>query len=237
MAVSSTRGNAVIEAFLRISEDSARAYLDRYFGLGTSEGKGYTGAQFERFAKTPENELTADDLIAVSCLSVHVPARAALALLGERAGEIGSLLASIPADRALEEVPIAEHEALFGPGSAAESLWKLLRAYGQRRWGVGPTTASKIMARKRPALIPIYDSVVGKSTGFTRPGGTWRAWHEAFAPATGHGETALVGRLRELRIEAGLPHISLLRILDVVLWMDGTHGTVPAEQVDTGQEG
>lgn len=234
--MSSTRRNAVADAFLRIAEGDARAYLDRYFGVGTWRGEGYTGAQFERFAKTPENEVTADDLIAVSCLSVHVPARAALAFLGEYAGEIGSLLSAIPADRALEEVPIDEHESLFGPGSPTESLWRLLRADGEQRWGVGPTTASKIMARKRPALIPIYDSVVGKLTGFTRPGGTWWAWHEAFAPNSAQTASDLVPRLQELRGEAGLADISLLRILDVVLWMDGTRGMALAERVDAGQE-
>ena len=82
------------------------------------------------------------------------------------------------------------------------------------------------MARKRSALVPIYDSVVGKVTGFRNSDGTWRAWHHAFAT-----DTEFITRLSSLRGKTGLEHISLLRILDVTLWMHGTSGVGEPERV------
>lgn len=83
------------------------------------------------------------------------------------------------------------------------------------------------MARKRAGLIPIYDSVIGRVTNFPNADGTWRAWHQALC-----GDTALTDGLRFLRQSAGLERIPLLRILDVVLWMDGTSRFEELERVD-----
>jgi hypothetical protein len=82
------------------------------------------------------------------------------------------------------------------------------------------------MARKRPGLIPIFDSVVGRVTGFPNSDGTWCAWHEAFST-----DIEFTGRLQSLREAGGLEHIALLRILDVVLWMHGTRGAEGPERV------
>lgn len=225
-------GAKVTAAFARIGDNDARKHLEKYFGLGDWEGREYEGAHFERLGRLVPDELTADDIVAVSCLSIHIPAKAALGILGEHAADITELLSEIPVDLALEDLPLEDHEKYFGDASAAIRLWRLLRAHGRQRWGVGPTATSKLMARKRPALVPIYDSVVSKQTGFSNDAGTWRAWHEAFAL-----DTAFVDRLRSLRSSVGLDDISLLRILDVVLWMDGSQGVRGAEIVDLEGQG
>jgi hypothetical protein len=106
-------------------------------------------------------------------------------------------------------------------------LWGLLRAHH----GVGPTTVSKIIARKRTALIPIFDSVVARVTGFPNSDGTWCAWHQAFST-----DKEFTNRIRLLREAVRLEHIPLLRILDVVLWMHGTHGVEGPERVDDSKE-
>ena len=217
--------NAVVSAFRDVPREAAAGYIDRYFGLGAHAGEEFTGAHFERFTPTPADEITADDLIAVSCLSVHVPAKAALGILGSKRGEISDLLAQIPADLPLADLSLDRHAEILAPDSPASRLWHVLRSRDAKRWGVGPTTASKIMARKRPALIPIYDSVVGAATGFRSGDGTWQAWHEAFAT---DGE--FVAELEDLRAAADLRDISLLRILDVVLWMHGTRGGTSARE-------
>ncbi|WP_138416187.1 DUF6308 family protein [Sinomonas gamaensis] len=225
-------GAQVTAAFGSISDDDAREHLEKYFGLGAWEGKEYEGAHFERLGRRVPDELTADDIVAVSCLSIHIPAKGALGILGEHAAEITELLSEIPVDLALEELPLDDHEKYFGDASAAIRLWRLLRAHGRERWGVGPTATSKLMARKRPALFPIYDSVVGRVTGFRDSLGIWRAWHEAFAL-----DSAFVERIRSLQSATGLHDISLLRILDVVLWMYGSQGVRGPEIVDLEEEG
>ena len=80
----------------------------------------------------------------------------------------------------------------------------------------GPTTASKLLARKRPRLRPIYDSVVAAVTG-TRDR-QWEPLREGLRADGG----ALHHRLLRLREAAELPpEVSALRVLDVVAWMDG----------------
>jgi len=220
-------GSKITSAFSAISDEDALGYLNRYFGKAEWTGKEFTGAHFEGLG-TPEPErVTAEDMVAVACLSIHVPARAAMSVLEKQREKISAHLDGIPNGVALEEVPFDEHDKYFGDDSSAHSLWWLLRSHH----GVGATTASKIMARKRPALIPIYDSVVGKATGFANADGTWRAWHHAFTT-----DTAFTSRLHFLRSAAGLERVSLLRILDVTLWMHGTHGVGEQERVGDTEE-
>lgn len=206
-----------------IPDEAALSYLRRYYGIGEWRGREFTGAHFDGFGTWEPESLSAEDIVAVACLSIHVPVGATLEVLGNQSNGISRLLAGIPVECALEDIPFEEHGRYFGEGSPSLRLWRLLRAHHN----VGATTVSKIMARKRPDLIPIYDSVVGRVTGFPNADGTWRAWHEAFSTDTGFTD-----RLRSLRGAVGLEHISLLRILDVVLWMHGTHGVEGPERVD-----
>lgn len=63
------------------------------------------------------------------------------------------------------------HEAswdLYAPGSPAYELWALLcRCGGQHRW----VMANKLLARKRPHLLPVYDNEVAAL--LQRPKGVW----------------------------------------------------------------
>ncbi|MFF2031113.1 DUF6308 family protein [Arthrobacter sp. NPDC058192] len=220
-------GSGITSALAAISDDAALNYLNQYFGQGEWTGQEFTGAHFDSFGNTETDKVTAGDIVAVACLSIHVPARAAIAVLGEQRNPISCHLHGISKDDAIEDIPFDEHDQHFGEDSPADRLWQLLRAHHR----VGATTASKIMARKRPALIPIFDSVVGNMTGFPDAAGTWRAWHHAFST-----DVAFTSRLRSLRAAARLDHLSLLRVLDVVLWMHGTHGVGEPERVDGAEE-
>lgn len=215
-------GSRIVSAFAAIPEETALDYLRQYYGLGLWENRAYTGSYFDNLPAASTDRVTAEDIVAVACLSVHVPAAASVKVIREQADEITSLLADIPSSH-LEDIPFEEHDSHFGTGSSALRLWKLLRNH----YGVGQTTASKLMARKRPGLIPIYDSVVGRVTGFRNSDGTWRAWHQALS-----GDPGLTDGLRSLRESAGLESISLLRVLDVVLWMDGSSGVEEPERID-----
>jgi hypothetical protein len=204
----------------------ARSYLERYFGLSTPI-EDFSGRRFDTFGSNDPNRYSPDDVMAVACLSIHVPVRAGLGILNDLSDEISRLLMGIPVDLSLDDISLDDHKKYFGDGSPALRLWHLLRRSNGEPWGVGSTTASKLMARKRPGLIPIYDSIVGRVTGLGISDNKWLAWHTAFAT-----EPELVGRLKSLRSAVGLQGISLLRVLDVVLWMYGSQEREEPESVD-----
>lgn len=218
-----------------IPDDQAFKYLEQYFGTDEPDSPHFTGSRFETFGgggdAVDPHRITADDLIAVSMLSVHVPARAVLGITGRFADQITELLSRLPVDADLHQLNCAEFTSLLDDKhSPGHQLWDLLRQNSQKgnRWNVGPTTASKIMARKRPKLIPIYDSIIKQQVGSEHPGGYWKQWYEALH---GSANSALVERLVRIRAESGQSHLSLLRVLDIILWQHGRQGQDVLETV------
>jgi hypothetical protein len=83
---------------------------------------------------------------------------------------------------------------------------------------MGRTTTSKLMARKRPRLIPIFDTVVARELGLNGAVGYWRGMREGLASQDG----ARHAWLKHLGEAAGVgPTVTPLRVLDVVVWMHG----------------
>jgi Family of unknown function (DUF6308) len=178
---------------------------------------GFTGAWFERLGDPGPDDahrLTGEDLLALSTLAIPVPAEIAIRLLHDKRAEFERLLAHVPAD-----LPIWEaDQAVLSPEGDAEKLWWLVYRTGQRSDEAQRRTAAfKLCARKRPALLPVYDTKVEKH--FPREGGNW--WLTAW---TAMQQPALRERLTTLHREAGVPEqVTLLRTLDVVLWMEPRH--------------
>ncbi|MFF7551060.1 DUF6308 family protein [Streptomyces canus] len=153
------------------------------------------------------NVVSADDLIAVQTLSVALPAAVCVDLLeGRLGGQLSELLGGIPA-----EVDMAAADAAhLAAGSPADTAWHLLTAQP----GIGWVTAGKLLARKRPRLLPVYDQVVCCLLG--RPASVWLSLHAALRADDG----ALHHELLTLRRAAGVPEtVSALRVCDVMLWM------------------
>jgi hypothetical protein len=180
--------------------------LKDYFSpLDLTGQQGYTGSRFELLSgggDRPEvaDKFVADDLIAVSLLSVNVPARAALYLLDDSTGSLRTALRAIPTDIELVD---AEDDHL----AAADRLWYEIRSLHD----VGRTTTSKLVARKRPRLVPVQDTVtmaaLGEPTKFTEP------LREKL-------RAGLHTELIALRQESAIPsEVTALRVLDVLLWM------------------
>ncbi|MGP5229038.1 MULTISPECIES: DUF6308 family protein [Micrococcaceae] len=221
-------------ALAQISEDRALSHVQSYFEDQSNGRPWFTGSRFETFAgggdQNEPHRITAHDLIAVSMLSVHVPAQAALGIIETLGGEIESLLEELPVDVCFEELSGEEFDTLLGDSSPAEKIWDLLRQRDDR-WEVGQTTASKILARKRPQLIPVYDSVVGRAAGLKDSTEQWNLWFSSFHDANSE---AGIERLRSLRAKSGQAHLSLLRILDIVLWMEHRNNASEAETVGDG---
>ena len=194
------------------SEDRALRVLGAYYApLGAG---GFTGGQFDEFDPSATraasaNVFTADDVVAVSLLSVDVSGRATLELLDRQRARFTALLAAAGPDMDLVDVESTDPQRF-----PVRALNDALRGLPN----VGPTTASKLLARKRPRLIPIFDSVINEYL-LT---GTGRLW-EPLRLALRADDQQLHRRLLDLRAAAGLgEHISAIRILDVLAWMDGS---------------
>lgn len=188
-----------------LTSKNAVGNLETYFG--SYEGRNFELVGGPGDAPDIQDSVTAIDLVAVQMLSVTIPAPTSAALLLDTLGEdLGGLLARIPIDVDMGTEDATKHLA---PGSAADDAWTLLRA----QTGMGRTKTSKLLARKRPRLIPVMDAVVDCRLG--KPELFWQSLHAAL----------LVPKVRDqvfkLRRDAGLgPDVSDLRVIDVIVWMD-----------------
>lgn len=192
--------------------DNAVYSLRRYF-------RDFTGAWFDRLVEpAAPNRLTAADLVAVSMLSVTVPARAAVWILGEGAAEIESLLREVP-----NGVDLWEAGGAIADDAPLAMLWLRLQAKSSQ-WeggddanGIGPVIAGKLLATKRPRLVPVYDAVVAEALGSFDKGTFWRSWQLAFE------DPELLPAVRRVQAEAAeenpaIAGLSALRVLDIVIW-------------------
>jgi len=114
-----------------------------------------TGFHFDQMIRDSNPfVITPKDIVAVSMLSVDVPASVSIWLLegGEGAETISELLDSInPPD-----AKIWDDEVDLKKGSPAWDLWNVVDG----RRGMGATKTSKLLAAKRPHLLPVIDDIV-----------------------------------------------------------------------------
>lgn len=192
--------------------EQARRSLTRYL-----LEEPFTGRWFEQLTDTERpNEITERDLVAVSMLGVTVPAPCAIWLLNDGRQPVSNLLKELPTDKDMWEVG----DDVF---DIAEELWSVLNradwpAPGSRANQMGRTIKSKLLAAKRPRLLPVLDSVVCEALG--ERDDFWGA----FRYALGEPEHRLLTSVR------CFPRgdLSLLRCIDVVVWMAERH---PERQV------
>ena len=202
--------------------ENAASLLHAYFNEPTVTGLPRTGSHFETWAgggDRPDaaDTLTADDIVAVSFLGMRIKGEAAYGLLETHKKPIRKLLSDIPKDVDLASLTADEaQDLMMSENSAAQRLWNIFRNK-EAKWHVGPTKASKLLARKRPRLIPIYDSVIDRVTELGGSSRTqWTEWHGVLT------QSDLPEHLEEIRRQSGIAEqISQLRVMDVVLWMYG----------------
>lgn len=199
----------------RIARPETAQNLRVYFGIDAPDAipPRYTGAWFERLGSGGDHAdvastVTAEDLVAVEMLSVQIPAPVAIDLLhGELGRDLNALLAAIPTTIALQDDDAQQYIA---PDSSAQAAWAMLNAQP----AVGWVTAGKLLARKRPHLIPVYDTVVRCFLG--TPADFWSSLRSALRA----DDARLVRDIEALRADAGVsPTISVIRVLDVAIWM------------------
>jgi hypothetical protein len=170
----------------------------------------FTGRWFEVVADPDPFSITASDIVAVSMLGVDVPARTSVWLLGAGRAVVRDLLRRVPVGR-----PIWDDVVDLSKAGAAWRLWDELIAHHD----MGATTTSKLLAAKRPHLVPVQDSVV--TAALLGPGvrgfDWWALWRARLQGPEGEElqreARSLVDAVPEAR------HLSMLRTLDVVVWM------------------
>lgn len=201
----------------RVIEQEGTAELVRAY---YDPGGDFAGALFDEHGDNNPDRFTSDDLLAASLLNVRFPPRAVRAILHE-GHSLNALLAQIKTDTHLWEP--AEWSSVQ---NASRDLWGQLRSIP----GLGPTRVSKLLARKRPHLFPILDSVI--SSVFTpRAASTWITLGEAL------GDESLRDEIRNLSPAPSASGYtpSLLRVLDVALWMWGSQSRAAKAQRDALQ--
>ncbi|MET9878893.1 DUF6308 family protein [Actinacidiphila glaucinigra] len=209
----------------KIFGDDAEAVrlLTEYFTRQRSRGDlYYSGAHFERLggggdAQQVANRFDSNDVVAITMLSVSLAPHGALDLLSDPQGHWTSLLSQIPADARLED---PASDALIAQDGPAWELWERLAdssKYPNKPDGSGPVIAGKLLARKRPHLIPVYDIRVKQA--FQRPAIDDSFW-AALAAALRANGGAFRDQLVRLRDKAGIGEdIGILRVCDVIAWM------------------
>ena len=189
---------------------SAVPLVRRYY---SESGLLFSGRKFETICgggdrKEVANEITSEDLVAVSLLSINIPGDAAISILESNREVLSGHLKKIPTDVSLWD---ADDKTVDDRGSEAAKAWKVLKDIR----GVGWVTANKLLARKRPHLLPVYDRIV-KAALQPKSKDFWIPLRNSLLANDGQAVKRL-GEIREaVGLDVGYP---LLRILDVAVWM------------------
>jgi hypothetical protein len=169
----------------------------------------FAGELFNTLGTNEPYSVEADDLLAVGLLDEAFDAEAAYRILMEDRETYAQLLHDIGPD-----VDIWDPKANVDDGSPADQMWDRLEAIN----GVGPVRAGKLLARKRPHLIPIWDSVMARI--FPGQGKEyWTRMRDCLAEDDFHEKVA-----QTLRPEWLSPLVPTLRLLDGALWMKHSTG-------------
>jgi hypothetical protein len=198
---------------------------------------GFRGRKFDVFARASwtasADAFIQGDLTAIKHLSVGTTSKFQQWLLspvGRAATEVS--LMQVDSTSNLEDVATeADFRAVLGTGNSPISLlWNCLvrelRASGQAgRRGI-QVTASKLIAAKRPSLVPMTDTYVRSALNLTW-GNAWYRYWQALR------DEEVVGALRQLRTTAAVDirargttdpsgddvtQLSLVRVLDIIAW-------------------
>lgn len=197
------------------SEERGVAVLKAYFAPLSGANNGFTGGAWDTFDPSgtraaSANVFTADDLLSCALLSAPIRGRAAMDLLVLKAPAFADLLERVGPDREFVEISDPHGPEFQGVRDLYSALVRLP--------GVGETRATKLLARKRPHLVAIIDSVVKKTVFEGEP----KQWAPLHGLLTAEGDE-LHHRLLRLRSEAGLSEaVTALRVFDVLAWMDGS---------------
>lgn len=161
----------------------------------------FAATTFDTLPDNPYDRFTAADLLAVTLLDVALPPSSVRRILDTEATVFSELLAAIPADIDLWDASDVELD------NARALYWALRKLHK-----VGRTRASKLMARKRPRLIPVIDSVI--LAALQLGDDSWFELRECL------NDSGIRDQIEAIRPEnLSTRDISTLRLLDAAVWM------------------
>lgn len=167
----------------------------------------FAATTFDALPDNPHDRFTAADLLAVTLLDVALPPSSVRRLLETESAMFGELLAAIPTDVDLWD---ATDDVM---NRAAALYWALRKLHK-----VGRTRASKLMARKRPRLIPVIDSVIRDALELGDD--SWAQLRHCL------GDSSVRQSIEAIRpARVSVEEISTLRLLDAAVWMRSSRST------------
>ena len=176
---------------------------------------GYSYPAYDRLITNGSPCLVDGDLLAPALMGVHIDP-----------GRFNLLREMLPALEAVAELPeVSLEEADDDHVMCVAGLFGILDEPRYAGRGVRGTIVSKVLHRKRPDLVPIYDSRIFEA--YTAPGvlprtpeRSWQEFMHALCSqmrADLRGEQAAFNELQAVAEEAGAP-LTKLRILDILVW-------------------
>ncbi len=196
-----------------LDENSERIedHLHTYF-------EGFRGRQFEWFrAQGEPGRFTSFDILAVSALSVSIPANEARWLLEPdpvRDDLMLSINGSLSPGR--DTLWTCDARLLSGERRNLKDSGALFQLYVLLERKVGAVTASKLLAAKYPAVIPIRDARVVSLLKLSRSDDWWQKARGLLV----RDDHKLINDLGKIPLSGGLEEVTILRRLDVILWME-----------------
>ena len=197
------------------SDQTERAVdlLQLYF-----KSRKFIGSQWDGFDPSgtrvaSANVFSSDDVASAALLNTPVPGRAVVHLLITQRVHFAGLLEAVGPDRDFMDVDPDPSGKDMAPVYA---LYEALEGLDD----VGPTIASKLLARKRPRLFPIIDSDLRRTVFHETRQDTHRGRQLLHAEFSAQDRT-LWKRLASYHSAASLPaEVSMLRVFDVLAWME-----------------
>ena len=177
----------------RMKEDIARYMNPR---------NSYARDVYNGLGRNDPSSVGADDLLAVTLLDLSTPVGLVEQALSppDGSGCIDKFLLDLPTDRDLWDADDSHLDV-------ANTAFEQLRTID----GVGPTRANKLLARKRPRLVPVWDDVV--HTYFGEPKDFW------LGLSVVQDNEQLRHALWDQRPASWPADMSLLRLIDIAVWM------------------
>jgi hypothetical protein len=209
----------------RAAFDYAKRYL--------TEGKGFAYPFYDGYDAAHAAEPLRDtDLLAPMLLNVRHLSITTFEALVPLIPRLQETLDRLPVGLSLVDAQ-PEHEVLIA------RLFAVLDDPGV--WGAQGTVLAKILHRKRPALIPLYDANVW-SVYVPAPvprdrRRTWEAFFSLFVPAVRADLRRELPFWEEIAALAPTVPITPLRALDIVAWWEGNARKPPAPDLpdDAGE--
>ena len=198
-----------------VSDQTERAVdlLGHYFTPCKFIGSRWDGFDPSGTRAASANVFTSDDVASAALLNTPVPGHAVVHLLITQRERFAGLLEAVGPDRDFIDVDPDPSGKDMAP---VYELYEALKTLPK----IGPTIASKLVARKRPRLFPIIDAELRQTVFYETRQDSYTG-RELLHAAFSAQDRTLWKRLASYHSAASLPaEVSMLRVFDVLAWME-----------------